>query len=368
MTPPLHDWIRCQTGLDYFDLAAVMVDEMHIVDQSYQRLEATFKDHDFSRSFERAQVVLSLEIWSLENLIGFQKWLQARCCRIDRYHVIVIGQPGMAEWWKQYTSVMRMRSFYLHEVLDLPFGSETMRQNWPIESFHWFRERWYADIPSEPDLDRTLQHHCVYLPGGTGHSVETGYYKHYLACRIIDLPSTLVDLRFNLQDAETLANWVDSELGWMDQQLVDQIREIRHRLDDNVGSPVIYDTDLYLRTLPLYRNCFATVARESLMIQPWACVGEKTLRPLMLGQFVIPTTFKAVTYLEGLGFWFDRDWFDFGYELEPDPIARCHYLVESLLVLTSKSLEDCRSHLLRHRTRYQANSELARQLTRLHSE
>lgn len=369
MTPALHDWIHKVTGLDDFDLAAVLVNDLHVPATAQQDLANTFASHDFAASFGRAQVIVSLEIWSRENLIYFQEWLAGRCCNIQNYHIIVIGQPGMADWWQRYTDIMYLRTFAICEVLDLPFSGNALRQSWPqLQPYHWCRERWYADIDLVPDLDRTLRWHCVYLPGSSSQSVEHGFYKDYLACLMMDLPGTLVDLRFSLKDADTLANWLDAKLGWIDQASVDGIRELRRRRGDEHDSPVIYDSQLYHRTLNLYRHSFATVARESIMTQPWSCIGEKTLRPFMLGQFVIPTSIDSVTRLEDLGFWFDRDWFDFNYERHRDVLHRTRALMTSLHDMVSKDIAECQQHLQDHRAKYQANSELARQLTRLYSE
>lgn len=369
MTPALRDWVKNSTGLDDFDLAAVLVNDLHVPETARRDLANTFSTHDFSASFHRPQIILSLEVWSRDNLIFFQQWMADRCCRIESYHIIVIGQPGMADWWNRYADVMSLRSFCLHEVLDLPFSGDSIRENWPsLQADHWFRERWYSDIAAVPDLDRDLEWHCVYMPGGSAKSVETGFYKEYLACLMLDLPGMLVDLRFPLKDADTLANWTDAESGWMDQHSVDEIRDIRQRCQQEPAEPVVYDSHLYHRTLPLYQHSFATVARESVMTQPWSCIGEKTLRPFMLGQFVIPTTWDAVSRLEALGFWFDRHWFDFGYEKIQDPLTRTKHLMVSLRELVQRDLAQCRQHLRDHRARYMANSELARQLTRLYRE
>lgn len=364
----LHEWIQRTVQLQDFDLAAVLTDQLHGGDTEKQ-LAAAFAQHDFDASFHRPQIILSLEIWSRENLIAFQQWLSHRCCRIQSYHVVVIGQPGINAWWQRYSDIMQLRSFVLHETLDLPFGNTAMHSNWPrMPRDHWLRERWYRDIIAPPDLDRDLRWHCLYMPGGSSRSVESGFYKEYLACIMLDLPSTLVDLRFALSPADVLANWTDAQSGWVDLQGVDRIREIRQRQGDAHGDPVVYDSELYPKTLPLYQHTFATVARESVMTQPWSCIGEKTLRPFMLGQFVIPTTVDAVTRLEDLGFWFDRDWFDFGYEKIRDPLERTQYLVRSLQHLVHRDLAECAQHLRDHRSRYQANCDLAHELTRLYAE
>lgn len=367
--PTLSDWISHATHLDSFELAAVLVTDLHIEHTADADLACTFQDHDFSRSFYRDQIILSLEIWTRENLIFLQQWLDGRSCRIDRYHVVIIGQPGIRTWWYQYVEVMQLRSFKVHEVLDLPFGSGAIRQSWPrLQSHHWFRERWYADIPRIADLGRELHHHCVYLPGGSANSVESGYHKQWLACHMSSLPGVLVDLRFDLEHSDTLCSWLDHELGWQDQAAVDGFRQLRQALTNQEQSPVLYDQDLFRRTLPLYQHSFATVARESLLSQPWSCIGEKTLRPFMLGQFVIPTGPGAVTYLESLGFWFDHDWFDYSYDQERCAILRMQKLITSVARLCEKSLASCRQHLDVYRQRYQDNSELAHQLTVLYLE
>ena len=366
MTPGLRDWTRRVTGLENFDLAAVLIDDLHIDQQVQQNLKNTFADHDFCSSFGLDQIILSLEVLNQQHLIDLQKWLASQCCCIERYHVIVIGELGISRWWQSYTAVMNLRSFQLVEVLDLPFGSKSLRESWS-RSHSWFREFWYADIPDRVDLDRDLHHHFLYLPGGSSACLETGLYKDYLACRMSELPSGLVDLRYILRDANDLANWTDCESGWQDQAAVDHIRDLRLRLGSKHGSPVVYDRDLYSRTLDLYTHTFATVARESLMAQPWSCCGEKTLRPFMLGQFVIPTTIDAVSRLEDLGFWFDHSWFDFSYQKEKNLMVRTHHLLRSLGDLVTRDLQECRQHLQQHRARYQSNSELARQLTRLYS-
>jgi hypothetical protein len=366
MIPALRDWIRSTTGLDDFDLAAVLIDDLHIMDQARENLENTFAGHNFADSFDRNQVVLSLEVLTQQHLIELQRWLASRCCRINSYHVIIIGEPGISQWWQNYSDVMNLRSFRIIEVVDLPFGSESLRKSWP-KTHSWFREFWYADIPDTADLDRDLRHHFLYLPGGSPNSLEPGLYKDYLACRLLDLPGGLVDLRYGLSEADCLASWVDCESGWIDQQAVDEIRELRQQHGSQHDSPVIYDTDLYVRTLPLYAHTFATVARESLMTQPWSCLGEKTLRPFMLGQFVIPTTLDAVSRLEDLGFWFDHAWFDFDYQKERDVIKRTRQLLRSLADLVQRPLMQCSQHLQDNRSRYQANSLLARQLTEFYS-
>jgi hypothetical protein len=93
------EWLRANIKLDQFDVAAVLINELHAVSTAKEQLEKTFVDHDFCSSFQRSQVILGLEVWTAESLILLRDWLAQKCCQIDRYHVIVSGHPGIKAWW-----------------------------------------------------------------------------------------------------------------------------------------------------------------------------------------------------------------------------------------------------------------------------
>ena len=61
----LNQWLQQQTQLSEFDIAGVIGIELH---ENPGLLDQAFCQHDFSRSFSRPQIILSVEVWTVDML------------------------------------------------------------------------------------------------------------------------------------------------------------------------------------------------------------------------------------------------------------------------------------------------------------
>ena len=365
----LNQWVQQQTQLPEFDIAGVIGIELH-TDASL--LDQVFQNHDFSRSFQRPQVILAVEAWTVNMLRYLHRYLRHRPNQISNYYLIVIGHPGIADWWQRFQDLAIDTSFNIVEVLDLPFTLQDLLPyaHQDITNKIWSRDQWYADITDRDDYtDQDIHYYFLYQAGTKSQSFDPGYAKEYLLLQMTAFqPQARVDRCYALSSHDAIVNWVDLATFWQDQQHVDTVSKLYHVANSAQCHTANINT-LMPDSAKCYENSFATVVRETVMTMPYGCVSEKTLRAFRFAQFVIPTTLRGVESLESAGFKFDHDLFDYSYQYQTDFVQRVRQLTQSLTqLINNNSLQDLRRHLHQRRDLYQHNQQQARKLTHLLSE
>jgi len=340
-------------------------------------LEQAIDFDSYDRSWAFPQIIICLEVLTHQHLEIIHNFLEQRCCKIDDFYLLLIGHSGAAEFWAQYNKLLGRNSFQIIEVIDLPFGVEHMlccanadaRQNQQDIKTHWRRSEWYADFDQyQPNFDRDIEYHALYLPGRNNNSIELGYAKQYLACEMAALPSTDVDLNYDLPDIETLFHWVERINNWYTLVNIDDLQVAYRYLMLKNKVPIAADNNIFTTSRELYQNSFFTVVRETVMQQPYACIGEKTLRAFYYGQAVIPTTYRGTEYLRKLGFQFIPE-LDVDFDQEKNFAVRVSRMIMLLSqFIAQHSKKDLQLLLKKHRDLFRHNSWLARQLTYFRSE
>ena len=128
------------------------------------------------------------------------------------------------------------------------------------------------------------------------------------------------------------------------------------------------DNNIFTTSRKLYQHSFFTVVRETVMQQPYACIGEKTLRAFYYGQAVIPITYRSTEYLRKLGFQFIPE-LDVDFDQEKNFAVRMSRMIMLLSqFIAQHSKKDLQLLLKKHRDLFRHNSDLARKLTYFVSE
>jgi hypothetical protein len=368
----LQQWL-IQQNRDFVgaDIAGIIGTELHHFHTASLALDKLFDNCVlWEAGFSRKQILISLEVWSTRNLIDFHEWLRKQPTDINSFWLVVIGQPGMAQWWNDYKHLWRIESFHIQEVLDLPFGPKAV-QPYARQDLSplWGRQCWYQDFSVIlPDFDRQISHHAVYMAGRSACTIDQGHCKDYLAYCMTELaPDIKMDLCYDPVSVTMLADWLDHEHYYRDASIRDRVSALASKLDQYPRSHAPTQ-DIFSATIPLYQQSFATVVRESLLAQPWGCVGEKTLRAFYFGQYVIPTTYSSGDYLQQLGFQFDDDIINLEYTRLREPLKRLDGLMSELKKFQQRwRTQDLQQHLAHRRDLYLHNSQLAQNLTQLQS-
>lgn len=362
----LAQWIKQITQLDEFDIAGIVYNQFD--GPNYDEI---LLGHSFAASFQRPQIILALEVWSIDSLIDLQTYLRQKTCNIENFYITSAWQPRLATWWNNYCSsrVYNQRTFNIVEVFDIPFHDEYLQSlEFPGSVLNfWKRDSWYTDcynidINSTKELNYYFSYMCGTGPGG----YDIGYAKHYLALQMLQFePDAVVSLAWSLIDKHTLKSFVDYSLYWQDQDLVDLIDTQYQKVEKRPTDQIPID-NFVPDSGKFYKNSFATVVRESFLTQPFGAITEKSLRALLAGQFIIPTTHLGVADLEDRHFQFDHNLFDYSYQFESNFIKRINLLCQSLReFIKSYSLQDLDLYRQTHLDMFIHNQNLAVSQTNL---
>ena len=376
----LKQWIANQTELvKDFDFAGVIFLELYAINTSRAALESVIDPHSFEKSFEsKSQVILCLEVLTLEHLEILHNWLSEQCCDILNFRLILIGQPGAADFWQELNQLLGRNSFQIIDILDIPFGVSTIlsvayaRATEQIKAIklYWQRELWYKDFDThQPDFDRQPSYHALYLPGRNNNSIESGFAKQYLALECAMTKTCYVDQCYKLPEKLMLLYWVERINGWRSVLHYSKLSDAYDLLQQIPTRDIPDDQHIYNSSRSLYYQSFATVVRETAMQQPWACVGEKTLRAFYFGQAVITTSYHSQEYLSSRGFEFIPELQVPHYDSSNSFAYRAKMIGASLAMFDQNYTKKDLGMLLRkHQDLFRHNSDLARKLTYFVSE
>lgn len=322
-----------------------------------RRLDDMFGSYDWTRSFDRPQILVYDEIMLSEILIIMHQWLRRRSARIDNIHLVVTHHPGIARWWNQWCNAMQERSFQIREwfFIKSPRWHQLFANSPALQPLQFYQ--------THKQISRTFSYY-----GGSWRSTE----REYLALKFMPFsPRAFVDCLFRFGDRQELLAYAEHVNYYENQS---QIEQLAQAYDQHVSaqgmiakSPqpeISKPREVELRAIDLQgfqwgvdQTCWASVVRETQNNERFSCATEKTVRAFLHHCAVIPLGFRAVQDLEDLGFWFPHDRFDYSYQHEPLFARRIERLLESLDRLSQVPVADLQKHYDQNCDRFHANAQ-----------
>ena len=320
----------------------------------YQSLENDFLNFDWRRSFTEKTLIIYDEVLPAEILIHIHGWLRTKCANIENIYLATTHHCGLSQWWKQWCETFHEKSF---SIIELTFNRLHYNPTF--------------DFPACPNLDFfTSQkefHYYFSFYGGTYAKRDQTYFL----LKLLPLRQHgVVEYIGNDIDAKTILDYAEYVTYYKNQNKIDTIVDhLEHYFSENklIDQPLSfvaptampYENFFAGHQWAVDRHCFANVVRETINDQPYACVTEKTTRPFLHHQVVIPACYQAVEILENLGFWFPHDLIDYSYQHEKDYGQRIAGLVNVVQNLIQKfSLQDLQHYYQQNQQKFHHNNQL----------
>lgn len=321
-------------------------------------LDDMFGSYDWTRSFSRRQILVYDEVLPSEVLEILHKWLRKKCADIENILLIVTHHTGTRDWWQDWCKTNNEKSFQLTEIFFLtrPTATPSIKSFFSKKSTTRKNIDWYT---SQKTISKILSYY-----GGRYSSPEREYLFLKLQC--FDHSLAHVDFLGNLSPKQDILSYVENITYYKNQMEIDYISNVYDQLVNNgwllrppyVFDCAIEDIDFAGPQWQTDRQCFASVVRETINSDKFACVTEKTLRAFLHHCVVIPIGFNAVNNLEKLGFWFPHDFIDYSYQSTRSFADRVHGMMAALDNLAQKSFDVLQQYYLDNINKFQYNSDL----------
>lgn len=303
-------------------------------------LDQLFGKHDWLAAFDRPQVIVYEEVITAEILQGMHAWLRTKATDITNIVLICTSNVDVADWWQRWSELYHEKSFQIREVF---FTS-------PLGRSYWHDTFLGAEYRSQEyfQKNKSTDHLFVYR-GGTYASHQREYVTLALIALALD---GHVDHMAAFGDHDALLAYVEHQTYFGDQTHVDLIsNQYRTHVDKNgtlataqpalrlargvdLSSQQRHQATHLQQHWDMDRTCWATVARETLDDNLFACVSEKILRAFWHHTVCMPLGYRAVAALERRGFWFPHDVVDYSYQTHRDFSSRVKGLCQELVRLS----------------------------------
>ena len=390
----INQWISQKIQIDEFKLCAILTEvvegyqlpasnEFERYTNTYAMLDRQLSPLELDLDFDRVNVFILLETPPRDFFVVFNQWLIDNCCNLSQIYLIAVGYSGLAEYWNQYLDLEKVKSFNLVETIDFPFDDravqewfETAPEGTVKPRSRWGRNEWYQHF-SQDRFDtifetrkNSINTYFLYNGGTSRGSFESGHFKEYVVLKLLAFAS-IADIEFigEFTDRHNLAFYLDKIHHWRSASTVTQLLKTYDLLVTNGRLHGMHLTRPGNSDLPewskiwqvneqRYLQSWATVTRETLQLQPFNVVSEKTLIPFFFQQTVFPIEYMGVSNLENIGFRFDHDVIDYSYQCKSDPVARIQSLKETLDKLVNRmELPDLQSYVKKNKELYRHNAD-----------
>ena len=326
------------------------------------RLEMIFRHHDWTKSFDRQQVIILDDVVTSEILVLWHKWLRKKCADIENIVLVTTHHTGIKTWWQRWCAVNQEKSFAIQELffLSRPGSTPSLKSLYrdPDQFLHTL-EFWSAN--------KKITKLFSYW-GGTYTTSE----REYLLLKILALREVgEIDFMAQISNKSDVLAYAENITYFKKQQDIDEIGQTYDRLttdklfvSDHASHQARKNEQIDFAGLQwtVDRCCWSTVVRETINSDRYACVTEKTLRAFLHHCVVIPVGYRAVEQLEQIGFWFPKDMVDYSYQHLDCFADRVDRLIKSLRMLSQRTLHDLQTHYLDNQHRFQYNAQLVHDL------
>lgn len=325
----------------------------------FQVLEDIFKKIDLTITFTKKLPIFYDEIIPVEILVHLHRWLRTKCCNIENITLMTSHHIGIQHWWYNWCELNAEKSFEIIEGR-------------PADAYY---SKDYS-VDRLPDTEFFLSQKNIQLffsfYGGSYASVE----RCYLTLRMLELHKCgFIDFLGDFLPKEKILSYAEHITYYTDQLQITALENlydqfiVDFKLQNN--SLLSVDTNKKIPYEPIYgdfqwnidRHCFATVIRETLIDQPYACLTEKTLRTFLHHLIAIPTGYQAVADLESLGFWFPHDIMDYSYQTKKLYNERISLMIQAIKNITKKmSIDEFTQYYYKNINKFTVNAQLAHKL------
>lgn len=323
-------------------------------------LETSLGSYDWSQSFIRPQVISyrNQQEYGVTVLESLHYFLRQRGGNIENVTLISTDHLGINDWWKNYMDAAGEKTYRIHEWLDL--------RCWDYDQYYT-RLDCVRKSAQQLTADRPKFNYVFSWYGGSyirSKQIEKPFFT--IVMKDIDHLG-VVDVIAKDVDPVALINHAEF-LSYYSQDYVDLFKSLCSRFIDqnnniivgsaakllkqNINETLDYQGTQYM----IDRQCFATVVRETTDTAPFASLTEKTIRAFFHGMAVVPMGYRAVHYLEQLGFWFPHDIFDYSYQHEKDPLVRYRTMIDEIKKLSDTyTLAQLRDYYCHNASQFAAN-------------
>jgi hypothetical protein len=326
------------------------------------KLEEMFGSYDWLKSFERIQIIIYEELLTSEILVLLHKWLRTKCANIENIILITVQHTGIQSWWHEWCRIHHERSFDIKEMffLDSPVKNVSMSAFMENTTLFNKSKKFYL----------THRHNKWLFSywGGTYYTDE----RYYLLLTLSEfLEQAQIDFLGDFGDKNSILAYLENITYYKNQAEINKIADSHDFIKNNQflvsmrpKSQAQKDELINFRGLQwqIDRQCFASVIRETINSDRYACVTEKTLRVFLHHCVALPIGYRAVQGLEKYGFWFPHDLIDYSYQYIDIFYDRVNGLKLQLQKLAKKPPSDLQDYYINNINNFLYNSKLVANL------
>ena len=289
----------------------------------------TFIDVAWEKTFTEPLVIIFDECVWPEHLPQLQNYLSEKCCNINNIFVSLTHQSGVKPWWNLYSKWLNYPTF---TILETNFVNSYNCKEYAKKQL---------DKTNIISIDNKQIKYAFSYYGGNGSKLT----NVYMFLKMSEFRNkNHIDTHFELPSIESVLGYVEKLTFYQNEHEVKHIEYLYKKYQNNpiehsptqtkckelmqdhtilkkpsrqerLHEQVIASMDDIQWQYDQY--CFANVIRETIPDAPYNTLTEKTIRPFLSYLIAIPTSYKAIDYLEQQGFWFPHDLIDYSYQHEP---------------------------------------------------
>lgn len=319
-----------------------------------KKLDAMFGTYDWTKSFSTPQSLVYDDVLLSDTLVDLHHWLRSKSADIENIELIVTHHTGVKNWWQQWCQTNHERSFAIRELF--------------LSSSPAVHKRWFARLSPLPQIDffrkeKKISKYFSYY-GGSYATLE----REYLLLKMLQFRD-IASIEFIGQfgNKKQLLDYVEQITYFKKQNEIDYIDRTHSKFIINSrlvqGNPInsVKDEKISFsgHQWSIDKICFASVVRETINNDRFACLTEKTIRAFLHHCVVVPIGYQAVHDLELLGFWFPHDIFDYSYQDERCFSERVEKLASGLeKMYKCLSIDRLQKYYIDNLDRFHGNSRL----------
>jgi hypothetical protein len=323
------------------------------------KLDEMFSGWDWSKSFDRAQILVYDEVLPSELLPMLHQWLRRKCADIENIQLILTHHAGAESWWQEWCELNHTQSFKIRELSFLSRPAATPDLLSLLSGKHGVRKDKSFFIKNKK-INKIFSYY-----GGSYVSREREYlflkFYKFRHQAIIDFLASIVASK------DEILSYVENITYFKNQVEIDNVSAAYDSFmcskpdayhDDLSRAKKNEDINFNAFQWQIDSQCFASVVRETINSDRYSCVTEKTIRAFLHHCVVIPLGYRSVEELEKKGFWFPHDIIDFSYQFESIFAYRINQLTNILDVLVKHPASELQEYYAQNIDRFEHNAQL----------
>lgn len=302
------------------------------------------------KSFSTPQVFYMYDVIPTELALLLHDYFLKKCCNSENIVFICPSHVGIFDWWEQYKNIMGLKSIVF---IDAPYiGMYNYRFN--ITDKIKDRAFWLKSKQS-------LQKHFTAWISGKGFTPIENQYLMLLLLKYKD--QALIDCCSPIADKQELLNHAETFTDFCNAALVDQIGAT---YDENIVQNFYHSNIKFINPdgpsgaigddflLNEDIKCPINVIRETLYDMPFYCFSEKSFRPFLHYQLVLPVGYNGYNILKNMNYEFTNV-IDYSYSNIKNTNMRLQGMLNELNKLLALPLDFFLDHYLTNIDLYEHN-------------